>query len=115
VKYSKLQEAIREWQPREILIEELQINSHCPFQVYREGNVTRILCDILQMRRCTKDIAHCKDVLDNCSQAYDLITEFRSPTIVRRKLVEVGCIYHPKGIGMSVQAISPDQHSDSVE
>ena len=108
VKYSKLQEAIREWQHREILIEELQINSHCPFQVFREGNVTRILCDIWQMRNCTNDKAHCKDVLDNCFQAYDLITEFRSP-------VEVGCIYHPKGIGMSVEAISPDQYIYSVQ
>jgi hypothetical protein len=123
-KYDELSAAIRESQPKERLIEELQVNAHCPFQIFYKNNITEILCDRLQMRNCTGDLAGCKDVSDNCHQAYAYVNVFRPSTQVgarrrvkvigRRRKVKVGCIYHPKGIGLSVEA-TDTAHPHSVE
>jgi hypothetical protein len=104
--YNELSEAIRRWQPKERLIEEFQANAHCPFQIFYKYDVIEILCDRLQMRNCTGDLARCKDISDNCHQAYAYVKVLYPSTQVRkRRKVKVGCIYHPNGIGLSVEAI----------
>lgn len=114
-KYDELNAAIQESQRKERLIEELQVNAHCPFQIFYTNNITEILCDRLQMRNCTGDLAGCKDVSDNCHQAYAYVNVSRPSTQVgRRRKVKVGCIYHPKGIGLSVED-SDTAHPHSVE
>jgi hypothetical protein len=104
--YNELNAAIRESQPKERLIEEFQANAHCPFQIFHNNSVIEILCDRLQMRNCTGDLARCEDISDNCHQAYAYVGK-------RRKL-RVGCVYHPRGFGLSVEAIDT-AHPHAVE
>jgi hypothetical protein len=123
-KYDELNAAIRESQPKERLIEELQVNAHCPFQISYKNDITEIVCDRLEMRNCAGGLAGCRDVSDNCYQAYAYVNFFRPSTQVgarrkvkvigRRRKVKVGCIYHPKGIGLSVEAIDT-AHPHTVE
>jgi hypothetical protein len=104
-RYKKLRAAILDWNNREILIQNLQINSHCPFQVLKFRNITRIMCDRLKIKNCNSDVAYCKDISDNCHQAYMFLRDI-SPSVRRRNTekVEVGCIYHPRAIGMSMKS-----------
>jgi hypothetical protein len=117
-KYDELSEAILESQPKERLIEELQVNAHCPFKIFYKDNMVEILCDMMQMRECTGGPAGCKDVSDNCHQAYAYVDVFRTwskiKVIGKTRKVNVGCIYHPKGIGFSVEAIDT-AHPNTVE
>jgi hypothetical protein len=48
------------------------------------------------MEKCTGK--GCKEILYNCYQAYAKVGE--------RDYMKVGCIYHPKAIGVSVEADS---------
>jgi len=109
-KYSELSAAIRASQGRDRLIEDFQVNAHCPFQIFYRNNVIEILCDRLQMRKCTGDLARCEDISHNCHQAYANVPVFRPSTQVGirrkwnlRRTLKVGCIYHPKIIGLSVE------------
>jgi hypothetical protein len=95
--YDELSEAIGESQSTERLIEDFKPNAHCPFQIFYGDKGIEILCDKLQMKKCTSDHAHCEDVWDNYHQAYAKVKG------TRRKM-KVGCIYHPKVIGLSVEA-----------
>jgi len=120
-KYNELSAAIRKSQRRERLIEEFQVNAHCPFQIFYRNNVIEILCDRLQMRNCTGDLARCEDISDNCHQAYANVPVFHPTTQVGigrkvkvRRILKVGCIYHPKVIGLSVEA-TDTAHPHSVE
>lgn len=102
-KYENLREANVASQSKQRLIEEFQTNAHCPFQISRENNIIRIFCDRSKIQKCTDDVIRCKDISDNCYQAYDYVTDF-SPynNVARKRKVEVGCIYHPKRTGLSV-------------
>jgi hypothetical protein len=103
--YTELSAAIRESESRERLIEELQPDAHCPFQVFYKDDGIEILCDRLQMKNCSGDPARCRDVSNNCHQAYDYVRDNRrSAQVGKGRKVKVGCIYHPKGIGLSVEA-----------
>jgi len=119
--YNELSADIRKWQPRERLIEELQVNARCPFQIFYRNNVIEILCDRSQMGNCIGDLAHCEDILDSCHQAYAYVPVFRPSAQVgirhRMKVgrkLKVGCIYHPKVIGLSVEATDTN-HPHTVE
>jgi hypothetical protein len=103
--YNELSVAIRHSQRKERLIEEFQANAHCPFQTFYKDNITEILCDRLQMENCTGDLAHCKDISANCHQAYAYVGVLSSTQVGKTRKVKAGCIYHPKGIGSSVEAI----------
>jgi ribosomal protein S12 len=110
-KYSELSSAIRKSQSRERLIEDFQVNAHCPFQIFYRNDVIEILCDRLQMKKCTGDLARCEDISDNCHQAYANVPVSRPSNQVGRRgkgnvprVLKVGCIYHPKVIGLSVEA-----------
>jgi hypothetical protein len=106
--YNELNTAIRESQPKERLIEEFQANAHCPFQIFNKNNVTEILCDRLRMRNCSGDLARCEDIIDNCHQAYAYVRVLRpSGQVGNGPKLKVGCIYHPKVIGLSVKAMDP--------
>lgn len=103
--YNELSAAIRHSQRKERLIKEFQANAHCPFQIFYKDNVTEILCDRLQMENCTGDRAYCNDISANCHQAYAYVGVLPSTQVGKRRKVKVGCIYHPKGIGLSEEAI----------
>jgi hypothetical protein len=101
-KYNVLRAAILERYPRERLIQEFVLNSHCPFQVLTVHNITRIMCDIPQIRNCNSDRDYCKDISDSCHQAY--INTYVVPSARKTERVEIGCIYHPRAIGIPAKA-----------
>lgn len=107
--YKKLRDYIDKWNNKERLIEELQINSHCPFQVLKTRNITRIMCDVYQITNCKSDVDYCRDISVNCHQAYTYLRDdMPSSRYHRGRKVEVGCIYHPKGIGTLRESSGPN-------
>jgi hypothetical protein len=101
-KYNVLRAAILERYPGERLIQEFVLNAHCPFQVLTVHNITRIMCDIPQIINCTSNRDYCKDIYNSCHQAY--IKAYVVPSARKREKVEIGCIYHPRAIGIPVKA-----------
>jgi hypothetical protein len=113
---TNLQEAVPEWRPKEKHIEELQINAHCPFNVSWDGNNIRIFCDKSQLKNCANNPAHCRDVMDNCYQAYVVVANSSARTKAPKGTkVELGCMYHPKGSGVSEEATNPAHHPGAVQ
>jgi hypothetical protein len=88
--YDELKRAFRISEVKEQHIGNLQVNAHCPFQVF-EINGYEIVCDRSKMS---------EDILNECHQAYDNVTSDEGGL----REIKVGCIYHPKGIHGSVEA-----------
>jgi hypothetical protein len=107
-KYFRLRSAVDEWQLREIEIDEFVKDAYCPFQVIRFNDITRILCDTFQIMNCFFDDKYCNSILHNCYQAYmDIKDILPSAKEQSKDKVEVGCIYHPKPIGESIESPKP--------
>jgi hypothetical protein len=107
--YEKLRAANGKSPFKERGIEELRPNAHCPFQVFYQYDGIQIICDSLQMKNCTGDFARCKDISENCQQAYASVSYFDTSGKKGQRKVEVGCVYHPKAIGSSVEVTDTDQ------
>jgi hypothetical protein len=112
-RYNNLRAAILERDSKQILIQDLEINAHCPFKVLTVYNITRIVCDVFQIRNCTSNSAYCEDISNNCHQAYIKVGN-SLPTIsqTEKEKIEIGCIYHPNAIGIHVEAdgASPERN-----
>lgn len=102
--YKLLRNANMKFDHQERLIEELQINAHCPFKEITYGGVKRIMCVRPQTDKCNSNTEYYKDICLNCHQAYDYLKNI-VPGYKGRGLekVEVGCIYHPRSIGTSIE------------
>lgn len=113
--YNKLREAGAHYEARERLMEEFEPNAYCPIKVVRVGNITRTMCDWLKIKNCNSGDAYCKDISDNCHQAYLYLGDIQ-PSVRkgRREKVEVDCKYHPKRVGVSMESAEPHYESDIV-
>jgi hypothetical protein len=101
-KYKELRAAILERYPGERLIQDFVINAHCPFQVLTVRNITRIMCDVPRIRNCKSNRDYCEDISNNCHQAYIKVAYIVASARQIEK-IEIGCIYHPGVIGISVE------------
>jgi hypothetical protein len=109
-KYKLLRAAILEYYPGEKLIQEFKLNAYCPFQVLTVNSITRIMCDISQIRNCTSNRDYCRDISNSCHQAY--INAYVAPSARHTEKVEIGCIYHPSAVGLAENFM--DTPSDGI-
>lgn len=100
--YNDLRTSILEWYPGERLIQDFVINAHCPFKVLTVRNIIRIMCDVPRIRNCNSNRDYCEDISHNCHQAY-IKAAFIVPSARQAEKIEIGCIYHPRAIGRSVE------------